>query len=116
MILIWLTASETNQKRKREIIRSYVTKYVLPRHEDMDEEDTVTLLTILVKSGLMDPTELKRKGYFTNNRRFKIRCKGAPREGTMTGRRRITTPHPVYQIIFLGTPFTRWISTTQAVC
>jgi hypothetical protein len=39
---LMMAASETNQKRKREAIRSYVTKYVLPRHEDTEEEDAVT--------------------------------------------------------------------------
>jgi hypothetical protein len=49
-----------NKKRKRAetAIRSYVTKHVMSRHDDVDEEDAVTLLTILVETGLVDPHKL----------------------------------------------------------
>lgn len=50
----------------------------MTRHEDLDEEDAVTLLSILVETGLVDPSKLKM---FDLHKETYFRCQDAPSEG-----------------------------------
>jgi len=78
------------------MIRAYVKKYVLPKHLDVDEEDAVTLLTLLAQTGMLNPSRLSEnqpKSTFAKPRRFDLKeaayfdCEGPSR---CNNRKRIT--------------------------
>ena len=91
------------------LVRSYVKHRVLPKHLDVDEEDAVTLVTLLLETRLMDPTEIANP-----NRRFEFKlvyfeCNGPFRTNNNSLRKRITT-------VRIGGPFSRsWEFHTERV-
>ena len=84
------------QEEGEAMIRAYVKKYVLPKHLDVDEEDAVTLLTLLAQTGMLNPSRLSEnqpKSTFAKPRRFDLKeaayfdCEGPSR---CNNRKRIT--------------------------
>eukprot|EP00533_Pseudo-nitzschia_delicatissima_P013477 CAMPEP_0197264286 /NCGR_PEP_ID=MMETSP1432-20130617/1704_1 /TAXON_ID=44447 /ORGANISM="Pseudo-nitzschia delicatissima, Strain UNC1205" /LENGTH=426 /DNA_ID=CAMNT_0042728917 /DNA_START=47 /DNA_END=1328 /DNA_ORIENTATION=+ len=90
------TIDEDTKEEGEAMIRAYVKKYVLPKHLDVDEEDAVTLLTLLAQTGMLNPSRLSEnqpKSTFAKPRRFDLKeaayfdCEGPSR---CNNRKRIT--------------------------
>ncbi len=86
------------QEEREAMIRAYVKKYVLPKHLDVDEEDAVTLLTLLTQTEMVNPSRLSEnqlKSTFAKPRHFDLKeaayfdCDGPSRCST-SNRKRIT--------------------------
>jgi hypothetical protein len=83
---------DENLEKVSATIRLYVTNHVLPKFKDVDEEDAVTLLSILVEAGLVDPSKLSGDDCDLDlSKVVHFQCKGAHRNGAKkSGRRRIS--------------------------
>eukprot|EP00531_Pseudo-nitzschia_arenysensis_P010711 CAMPEP_0116125646 /NCGR_PEP_ID=MMETSP0329-20121206/5919_1 /TAXON_ID=697910 /ORGANISM="Pseudo-nitzschia arenysensis, Strain B593" /LENGTH=408 /DNA_ID=CAMNT_0003619695 /DNA_START=1618 /DNA_END=2844 /DNA_ORIENTATION=- len=91
--------TQVQQHEEEDIIRSYAKKRVLPKHLDVDEEDAVTLLSLVVKIGIINSTilseNLSESSPTAKPRRFELKeeaffdCEG-PSRTNGSDRKRIT--------------------------